>query len=116
MATSTSQSQLSDAVPTIARLPALLALLILPFVDIKNIKFPRMCGGSEKDLLDPRRFGALAVLKPSSPLEAKAAKLSGQLVFFNNSDHNSQTATHISFTPNQTSGQSLCSDLILTIL
>ncbi|CAN8106028.1 unnamed protein product [Discula destructiva] len=72
-----------------------------------------MCGGHDNDLLDPRRFGALAVVSPSSALELESANLSGHILFFNQSDHKSPMATHVSYTPNET--HSCCRDLVLTI-
>lgn len=73
-----------------------------------------MCGGSEKDLHDPRRYGALAVLNSSSTLEEDNLGLSGQVVFFNEVDHKSPMATHISFTPR--GSECHHNGLILTIL
>lgn len=70
-----------------------------------------MCGGSERDLKDPRRFGALAVLSGSP---GPGQDLSGQLIFFNDSHHESSVATHVSFIP--TRNQTLSEDLTLTIL
>ncbi|KAG8159208.1 hypothetical protein KVR01_010869 [Diaporthe batatas] len=55
-----------------------------------------MCGGSERDLHDPRRIGALAVVCDRSGLEQD---LSGQVVFFNNLDSKSTLATHVKFVP-----------------
>ncbi|POS75656.1 hypothetical protein DHEL01_v205954 [Diaporthe helianthi] len=55
-----------------------------------------MCGGSEKDLHDPRRIGALAVVSDRSGLEQD---LSGQIVFFNDVDSKSTLATHVKFMP-----------------
>ncbi|ROW05961.1 hypothetical protein VPNG_08446 [Cytospora leucostoma] len=69
-----------------------------------------MCGGSEKDLHDPRRFGALAVLSGDSEVEQD---LSGQLVFFNESHHESLVATHVKYTP--TTNHAAEEDLTLTI-
>lgn len=69
-----------------------------------------MCGGNEKDLQDPRRFGALAVLSGTSGLEQE---FSGQLVFFNKSHHESSVATHVRFIP--TSNHPINDDLTLTI-
>lgn len=58
-----------------------------------------MCGGNEKDLYDPRRYGALAVLNSSSSAAGDESVLSGQVVLFNEKDHKSPVATHVSFTP-----------------
>lgn len=75
-----------------------------------------MCGGNEKDLFDPRRFGALAVVKagPVSQSDFSSEDLSGQVTFFNDTDHDSHVATHVRFTPNRPRGS--CLDLDLTIL
>lgn len=70
-----------------------------------------MCGGSEKDLHDPQRFGALAVVSDQSGLEQD---LSGRIVFFNEVDSKSTLATHVKFIPAQ--GQQIRHDLTLTIL
>lgn len=70
-----------------------------------------MCGGSEKDLYDPQRFGALAVVSDRSGLEHD---LSGRVVFFNEVDSKSTLATHVRFIPAQ--GQRIRHDLTLTIL
>ena len=70
-----------------------------------------MCGGSEKDLHDPRRVGALAVVSDRSGLEQD---LSGRIVFFNNMDSKSTLATHVKFIPLR--GQQIRHDLTLTIL
>ncbi|KUI62803.1 hypothetical protein VP1G_11420 [Cytospora mali] len=69
-----------------------------------------MCGGSEKDIYDPNRFGALAVLSVTSGVEQD---LSGQLLFFNESHHESSVATHVRYIP--TGYHPLNEDLILTI-
>lgn len=72
-----------------------------------------MCCGNEKDLQDPRRFGALAVLTGSpSGLEQD---LSGQLVFFNKTHHESSVATHVRFIPTR-DHPLLDDDLTFTIL
>lgn len=75
-----------------------------------------MCGGNEKDLFDPRRFGALAVVRagPMSQNNSSSEDLSGQVTFFNDTDRESHVATHVRFTPNRSRGSSL--DLDLTIL
>lgn len=73
-----------------------------------------MCCGNENDLRDPRRFGALAVVSPSTLHHEQTESLSGQIVFFNHSDHKSQVATHVSFTPKNMDYYSR--DLVLTIL
>lgn len=70
-----------------------------------------MCGGSEKDLHDPRRFGALAVVSDRSGREQD---LSGRIVFFNEADSKSTLATHVRFIPME--GQQVRHDLTLTIL
>lgn len=70
-----------------------------------------MCGGSEKDLYDPRRFGALAVVSDRSGL---GQDLSGQIMFFNDVDSKSTLATHVKFIP--VHGQRIRHDLTLTIL
>ncbi|KAJ0116087.1 hypothetical protein J7T55_005033 [Diaporthe amygdali] len=69
-----------------------------------------MCGGSEKDLHDPRRFGALAVVSDRSGLEQD---LSGRIMFYNDVDSKSTTATHVRFIP--VHGQQILQDLTLTI-
>lgn len=73
-----------------------------------------MCCGSEKDLQDPQRYGALAVLSSSSSLAECNSDLSGHVVFFNEADHRSPMATHVSFTPRGTESEH--SGLVLTIL
>lgn len=70
-----------------------------------------MCCDNENDLYDPRRFGAMAVLNGTSTPDQN---LSGQLIFFNQSHHESSLATHVRFIP--TSDPSLDEDLTLTIL
>lgn len=73
-----------------------------------------MCGGNEKDLQDPRRFGALAVLSGTSGLEQD---LSGQLMFFNRCHHESSVATHVKFIPTRDQlPDDATTDLTLTIL
>jgi hypothetical protein len=70
-----------------------------------------MCGGSEKDLHDPWRVGALAVVSDRSGSEQG---LSGQIVFFNHMDSKSRLATHVKFTP--VHSQHIRHDLTVTIL
>lgn len=70
-----------------------------------------MCGGSEKDLHDPRRVGALAVVSDRSGV---GQGLSGQIVFFNDVDSKSTLATHVKFTP--VNSHQIRHDLTLTIL
>ncbi|KAG8159781.1 hypothetical protein KVR01_010418 [Diaporthe batatas] len=73
-----------------------------------------MCGGSERDLQDPKRYGALAVVEDSGVAqEPDPASLAGQLLFFNANDHRSPVATHVRFTPSITS--CMHHDLNLTI-
>ncbi|KAH8771835.1 hypothetical protein F5883DRAFT_642505 [Diaporthe sp. PMI_573] len=69
-----------------------------------------MCGGSEKDLHDPWRVGALAVVSDRSGSEQG---LSGQIVFFNHMDSKSRLATHVKFTP--VHSQHIRHDLTVTI-
>ncbi|KAI7778992.1 hypothetical protein LA080_001422 [Diaporthe eres] len=69
-----------------------------------------MCGGSEKDLYDPRRIGALAVVSDRSGLEQD---LSGRIMFFNDVDSKSTLATHVKFLPAK--GKQIRHDLTLTI-
>lgn len=75
-----------------------------------------MCGDNEKDLYDPRRFGALAILKAgaASEIDMGSEDLSGQIVFFNDADRESHMATHVRFTPDAPLPP--CDDLALTIL
>lgn len=73
-----------------------------------------MCGGSEKDLYDPKRYGALAVLNSSSSVVGDKSNLSGQVIFFNEKDHKSPMATHVSFTPS--GAEQYYGGLIFTIL
>ncbi|POS71047.1 hypothetical protein DHEL01_v210557 [Diaporthe helianthi] len=59
-----------------------------------------MCGGSERDLDDPKRHGALAVVEGTSAARGPDPKsLAGQLLFFNATDQRSPVATHVRFTP-----------------
>ncbi|KAK7714514.1 hypothetical protein SLS63_011767 [Diaporthe eres] len=69
-----------------------------------------MCGGSEKDLYDPRRIGALAVVSDRSGLEQD---LSGRIMFFNDVDSKSTLATHVKFIPTQ--GQQIRQQLLLEV-
>lgn len=76
-----------------------------------------MCGGNDSAVDDPRRFGALAVLNraalPSTALDVSSENLSGQIVLFNENDHESTWATHLRFTttePRRPDG-----DLVLNI-
>lgn len=77
-----------------------------------------MCGGNENDIFDPRRFGALAIVRPQARLGSEhdndAGDLSGQVTFFNNADHESHMATHVRFIPDESRVEDL--DLDLTIL
>jgi hypothetical protein len=74
-----------------------------------------MCGGSENDLYDPKRYGALAVVRDIIIVpEQDPTSLAGQLVFFNANDHRSPVATHVRFTP--AGPRSFQRDLNLTIL
>lgn len=75
-----------------------------------------MCGGNEKELHDPQRYGALAILKTGAASESKKGSedLSGQVVFFNEADRESHVATHVRFTPDATLPP--CKNLTLTIL
>lgn len=75
-----------------------------------------MCGGNEKDVYDPRRFGALAIVKAGagSSGDFNSEDLSGQVAFFNGTDRESHVATHVRFIPNETGVADL--DLDLTIL
>lgn len=68
-----------------------------------------------KDLSDPKRYGALAVIKDNSIApEQDPTSLAGQLVFFNANDHRSPVATHVRYTPSRTC--CIQRDLDLTIL
>lgn len=73
-----------------------------------------MCGGSEKDLYDPKRYGALAVLNCSSSVVGDKSNLAGQVIFFNEKDHMNPLATHVSFTPS--GAEKHYGGLIFTIL
>lgn len=73
-----------------------------------------MCGESDSDLHSPQRYGALAVLNASPSLANNDPGLSGQVVFFNEMDHKSPMATHVSFTP--TAKRFHSGNLVLTIL
>lgn len=78
-----------------------------------------MCCGSEKDLYDPTRFGALAVLStedgPGSDGSGPSASgLAGKVVFFNQADVGSAVATHIKLILEDARRPPL--DLSLTIL
>lgn len=51
-----------------------------------------MCCGNEKDLYNPSRFGALAVLSTD---DGPSSGLSGKVVFFNQTNVRSELATHV---------------------
>lgn len=75
-----------------------------------------MCCGNLQDLSDPRRFGALAVLEANYDSEnnLSSENISGLVMFFNDTDRESNMATHLKFTPNESS--SPLPGLALTIL